>query len=475
VLGVQFIPVIDQSALEASRSLQHDRIVYHAVLEQTRCHISAKKAPFDHARDAWRIIVSSATAPIGDGPDSLSGHLPFELFWLARVGAAIASQMQAVALGWQAYAMTGSAFYLGLVGFAQFLPLFLLTLVVGHVVDRYDRRLIGSVSMAVQAIAAAGLAYGSAVGSLTKGNLLAAVFLIGAAQAFQGPTMQALLPGLVPSSLFPRAVAWSMSAFQTATILGPALGGLLYAAGPAMVYSVAAMTFFAASILLAAIRVERSPLKREPAGLQSLFAGIGFIRRRRVIFGAISLDLFAVLLGGATALLPIYAKDLLRTGPWGLGILRSAPAVGALAMSVVLARRPLRHRVGRTMMGAVGLFGVGTIVFAVSRSLVLSLAALAILGAMDVVSMVVRHSLVQIETPDEMRGRVSAVHSMCSGTSNQLGEFESGVTAAWFGPVPATVIGGIGTLLVVLLWSRLFPELLHVDSLERPSTPSAHS
>jgi MFS family permease len=279
--------------------------------------------------------------------------------------------------------------------------------------------------------------------------------------------MQALVPGLVPGSLLPRAVAWAASANQTATILGPALGGLLYAAGPAAVYTAATTLFLGASLLVAGIRMQRVPPTREPVSLQSLFAGVAFIRSRPAILGAISLDLFAVLLGGATALLPIYARDLLRTGPWGLGFLRAAPAVGALSMSVVLAHYPLRRRVGRTMFGAVAIFGVATVVFAVSTSLLLSLGALIVLGAADVISVVIRNSLVQIETPDAMRGRVSAVHSMFIGTSNQLGEFESGVTAAVLGVVPAAVLGGVGTIVVSILWWRLFPPLAHIDSLDR--------
>jgi len=440
-----------------SLSLHLPRIVYHALRFNFLSHLG--------------IVMSPSSSLDSAQIHSLLRHKPFAFFWLARVAAAIAVQMQAVALGWQAYALTGSAFYLGLVGLAQFLPLFLLTLAVGHVADRYDRRLVGSVSQLVEAIAAGMLAFGSASGWLNKENLLAIVFVLGATQAFLGPTMQALLPGLVSPSSFPRAVAWSMSAFQTATILGPAFGGLLYAAGPSAVYATTSILFLGASLLLAGIRLERVPPKREPVSLHSLFAGIAFIRRRQVILGAISLDLFAVLLGGATALLPIYARDLLRTGPLGLGFLRSAPAIGALVMSVILARHPLRHRVGRIMLGAVGVFGVATIGFAVSTSFFLSLGALVVLGAMDVVSMVIRHSLVQIETPDAMRGRVSAVHSMCSGTSNQLGEFESGVTAALFGTVPSVVLGGVGTILVVLIWKHLFPELAGVDSLERPAPP----
>ena len=252
-------------------------------------------------------------------------------------------------------------------------------------------------------------------------------------------------------------MAWSASAHQTATILGPALGGLLYTAGPTAAYATASILFLTASSLIALIRIERTPPNREPVSLQSLFAGIVFIRNQPVILGAISLDLFAVLLGGATALLPVYARDILVAGPWGLGLLRSAPAVGALAMSIFLARKMIEHRIGWIMFVAVVIFGVATIVFAISTSFVLSLGALVVLGAADVISVVIRSSLVQIKTPDEMRGRVSAVNSMFIGTSNQLGEFESGLTAALFGGrARCVLIGGVGTLVVVIIWMRLF-------------------
>ncbi len=393
-------------------------------------------------------------------------HRPFALFWCARAATAVAFQMQGVAVGWQVYHLTGSAWYLGLVGLAQFLPMFLLTLAVGHVADRYDRRRIAGVCQLVEGVAAGVLALGSASGWLNKEGILAIVLVTGAARAFEGPTMQALLPGLVPSFLIPRAAAWAASANQTATILGPALGGFLYTAGPAVVYATAGFLFLAASTFISLICIERVPTKREPVTLRSLFAGIAFIRSRPALLGAISLDLFAVLLGGATALLPIYARDILVTGPWGLGLLRSAPAAGALAMSVFLARYPLRQRVGRTMFAAVTIFGLATVVFAVSTSFLLSMGTLAILGAADVISVVIRQSLVQIGTPDEMRGRVSAVNSLFIGTSNQLGEFESGATAALFGVVPAVLIGGVGTIIVVIVWMRLFPRLVGVDSLE---------
>jgi MFS family permease len=405
---------------------------------------------------------SSLESTLAQSPLS---HPPFAFFWLARIATSIAFQMQAVAVGWQGYNLTGSAFYLGLVGLAQFLPMFLLTLVVGQVADRFDRRRVARVCQFVEGLVAATLAIGSGFGWIGRESLLALVFVGGAARAFEGPTLQALVPALVPAPLIPRAIAWSVSANQTATILGPALGGLLYAAGPTAVYATAGGLFLGANLLVALIRIERPPHLREPITLRSVFVGIAFIRSRPAILGAISLDLFAVLLGGATALLPIYARDILRTGPWGLGLLRSAPAVGALSMSVFLARHPLRRRVGRTMFGAVVLFGAATMLFAVSTSLALSLGTLVVMGTADVVSVVIRNSLVQIRTPDAMRGRVTAVNSMFIGTSNQLGEFESGVTAALFGTVPAVLLGGIGTIVIVMIWTRLFPDLMGVDSL----------
>ncbi len=396
-------------------------------------------------------------------------HAPFSLFLCARVSTSVAFQMQGVAVGWQIYALTNSALYLGLVGLAQFLPMFLLTLVVGHVADRYDRRIVTRLSQTIECLTAGALAVGSFSGWQCKESILALIFVAGAARAFEGPAMQALMPGLIPTYLIPRAAAWSASAFQTASILGPALGGLLYAVGPTTVYVTVSIMFLAASVFITLIRTEQVLPKRESVRLQALLSGITFIRSRPEILGAISLDLFAVLLGGATALLPIYARDILSTGPWGLGLLRSAPAIGALVMSVFLARYPLRRRVGRTMFGAVVIFGIATIVFAVSTSFVLSLSTLIILGAADVISVVIRHSLVQIGTPDEMRGRVNAVNSMFIGTSNQLGEFESGVTAALLGVVPAVLIGGIGTIIIVLIWMRLFPQLSYMESLEQIS------
>jgi MFS family permease len=408
---------------------------------------------------------SRPTLPTPTDTASLLAHRSFVRFWVARLTGGFANQMQAVAVGWQVYALTGSALDLGLVGLAQFLPSVALLLVVGHVADRYDRRWIVGVCQIIEAGAALTLAILSLRGTITEHAIFAIVAVIGAARAFTLPTQQTLLPSLVHASLLPRAVAANATAGQTAIVVGPALGGFLYVAGPAVVYGLCAGLLVTASVLNATLRVERRRALRDSPTPSTIFAGIAYIRRKRELLGAISLDLFAVLLGGATALLPIYARDILQTGPWGLGLLRSAPAVGALSMAVWLAHHPLERRAGRRMFAAVALFGVATIVFGVSRSFALSFAALIVLGASDMISIVVRLSLVQLRTPDEMRGRVSAVNSMFIGASNQLGEFESGVTAAWFGTVPAVIIGGIGTLLIVALWMRWFRELVDVDSL----------
>ena len=396
---------------------------------------------------------------------SLLSHKPFALFWSARICTSFAYQMLSVAIGWRVYELTGSAFDLGLVGLAQFLPVALLTLLVGHVADRYDRRRIVAICQAVEAVAAALLAVGTATGKLPVGGIFAIVALLGAARAFESPTLSALMPGLVGEARLQQASAWSASANQTATILGPAAGGLLYAIGGAIPFALATLLFLAASTFVTLIQLERALPKREAPTLRSVFSGIIFIWENPAMLGAISLDLFAVLFGGATALLPIYARDILHTGSWGLGILRAAPALGALTMSVVLARRPLQRHAGRLMFGAVVVFGMATAVFALSRSLPLSLVALVMLGAADVVSVVIRFALVQLRTPDEMRGRVSAVNMLFIGTSNQLGEFESGATAALLGTVPATLLGGLGTIAVALLWMKWFPSLRKVDRL----------
>ncbi len=400
---------------------------------------------------------------------SVLAHRAFAQFWLARVATMMAYQMLSVAVGWHMYELTNSALYLGLIGLAQFLPSIVLVLVVGHVADRYDRRRIARITMTIGAIAAIALSVGSATGRITELAIFAVVFVIGAARAFQNPAMQSLLPMLVPTHDLSRAVAASATATQTAIIAGPAIGGLVYALGPAVVYVVCALLYGFGVIMMRRIDIDHPLPVREPPTLASLFAGISFIRHHPVMLGAILLDLFAVFLGGATALLPIYARDILHIGPWGLGVLRSATAVGALAMALWLGRHPLGGGVGRTMFMAVAIYGLATIVFGLSTSVLLSFVALFVMGASDMVSVVVRSSLVQLGTPDDMRGRVNAVNTMFVGASNQLGEFESGVTAAWFGTVPAVVLGGVGTLAVVAACMRLFPGLARHDRLDRPA------
>ena len=397
----------------------------------------------------------------------LLAHPAFAFLWCSRVLANVAFNMLGVAVGWQLYALTGRALDLGLVGLAQFAPIVVLTLIVGQVADRYDRRLITAICLFVEAATAAALVVGTVAGWLSNTSIFAIMALVGAARAFESPTTTALVSDVVPRPLVARAMAWVVSATQTARIVGPALGGFLYVIGPGTTYLTAGALFVCAGMCAAVIRSRRAARASEPVMLESVLSGIVFIRDQRVLLGTMSLDLFAVLLGGgATALLPIYARDILGTGPGGLGLLRAAPAVGALATSVFLAYRPLRWRIGRTLFRAVVVFGVATVVFGVSSSFAVSLAALGVLGAADVVSVVIRASLVQIRTPDTMRGRVSAVHSLFTGTSNQLGAFASGLAAALFGAIPAVLLGGLGTIAVAALWIRLFPELRRIRSFE---------
>jgi MFS family permease len=398
--------------------------------------------------------------------DSILAERVFLRFWCGRLASVFAYQMLSVAVGWQVYALSGSALDLGLIGLAQFAPSVALMLVVGHVADRFDRRRIVRACQWIEGGAIAVIAAATRMGEVTEAMLFALVFVVGAARAFEFPTVTALLPFTVGARRLPRAVALSSTAGQVGIVLGPALGGFLYVAGAAAVYATCAALFVVASVLLGWLVPVRKAEAAPAADSRSVFAGIRFIRGQPALFGAISLDLFAVLLGGATALLPVYARDILRTGPWGLGLLRSAPALGALATALWLARHPIQRHAGRRMFIGVAAFGAATIVFGLSRALPLSLAALVVLGAADMLSVVVRQSLFQLNTPDHMRGRVSAVNAMFIGASNQLGEFESGVTAAWLGTVPAVLVGGIGTLAMVALWMRIFPALARVDRLE---------
>jgi MFS family permease len=386
-------------------------------------------------------------------------------FWSSRLAGTAGNQMMMVAVAWQMYDLTGSAWDLGLVGLLEFLPALLLSLVTGHAADRYDRGRILAACMIVQGLLALVLSLASGSHSVSRDGLLALAVALGTVRAFQMPASQSLTPLLVPAQLLPQALAFSSAGMQVSIIAGPALGGFIYVAGAAAVYAVCAVLFGLAGVLLLGLRYERAPMTKEPVTLATLLAGIHYIWQRKVVLGAISLDLFAVLLGGATALLPMFAKDVLHVGPWGLGILRSAPAVGALLTSAVMTRWPISRRVGRVMFAAVAVYGVATLVFALSTSFVLSLVALAISGAADMVSVVIRQSLVQLETPNEMRGRVSAVNSIFIGASNQLGEFESGALAAWLGPVGSVVVGGVGTLVIAGAWMRLFPALARRETL----------
>ena len=400
--------------------------------------------------------------------EALFQHRAFVAFWCARIASGFGFQMLSVAVGWQIYAITGRAFDLGLIGLVQFIPSFVLALPAGHVADQFERRRIVLLGQVAEWVAIALLAWLSLAHHAHEIGILALVFVIGIAKAFESPAMQSMLPALVPAPILPRAMAVSASAGQAAMIMGPALGGFLYIAGPGLVYVTGGVLYLVSIVALWRLRYEQAPPKREPATLKTVLAGVNFIRHRPDVLGVLSLDLFAVLLGGATALLPIFARDILHTGPWGLGLLRAAPAVGALLMSIWLARHDMQRRVGMIMFASVAGFGVATLVFALSTALWLSLLALFALGAFDMVSMVIRGALVQLDTPDAMRGRVSAVNAIFINTSNQLGEFESGMLAAWIGAIGATVIGGVGTLVVVALWMGMFPSLrrrqkLHVE------------
>ena len=391
--------------------------------------------------------------------------------WSARLFGTIANQMLMVAVGWHMYDLTGSAWDLGLVGLYQFVPALLLTLWAGHVADRAHRGHIIAACMVAQALVAGLLVAASqGVGAhgpwVTRGLLLLVSVALGVTRAFQMPAHQSLTPMLLPAHLFPRGMAFSSAGSQAATFGGPALGGLLYTLGASAVYATCALSFGIACVLVLRLRYNHVRRAAEPVSLRVLLAGVAFVWERKILLGAVSLDLFAVLLGGATALLPMFARDILLTGPVGLGLLRGAPAVGALLMSGVLTRWQLRRKVGRSMMLAVAIFGLCMVAFGLSHNFFVSLLALAVSGSADTVSVVVRQTLVQLETPDEMRGRVSAVNSVFIGASNQLGEFESGATAALLGPVGSVVLGGIGTLLVAALWVRLFPPLARRDRLD---------
>jgi MFS family permease len=409
----------------------------------------AKKSPGSLARVAFR-------------------YPNFRLFMSARFLSIVSSEMISVAVGWQIYGLTHRPLDLGLVGLAQFAPGVALFLIAGHTADRYRRQSILRTCYAAFAVCSAILLVLALRGISTAWPIYAVLLANGAVRAFNGPTGQAFLPQLVKPEHFPNAVTWSASFFQSATILGPMAGGLIYgfAGSPAPVFASATVAYCIAVALVSAIRPEVATRKSSVEAVGMILDGLRYIWRSKLILGCMSLDLFAVLLGGAVALLPIFSSDILHTGAWGLGVLRAAPGVGAVGVAILLAHHPLRKKAGLSMLYCVCGFGVFTIVFGLSHSLALSLIALALTGAFDMVSVIVRSTLVQLKTPDEMRGRVSAVNMLFIGASNEVGQFESGLTAQWFGAVPAVILGGAGTIAVVLAWGWLFPSLRKVDQLE---------
>src|ERR1700691_3062264 len=394
-------------------------------------------------------------------------HPDFVLFQIARFLIVTAVEMQAVAVGWQGYDITKRALDLGLVGLAQFLPGILLFLASGHASDRFDRRKVLAACYAGYALCSGLLLILALRSTHAVLPIYLVLILLGVVRSFNGTASRSILPQLVPEEHFSNAVAWNATTFQAATIIGPSLGGILYAAfrGPSAVYAAAMVTAMGALLSTFRIRTRPQARRREPMTAKTVFAGLHFIWRQKLILGAISLDLFAVLLGGAVALLPVYAREILHTGPWGLGLLRTAPGVGAAVMAIALAHRPLRGRAGPTLLWSVAGFGVFTILFGVSHSLFLSLVSLILLGASDMISVIIRATLTQLRTPDEMRGRVTAVDMVFIGTSNEFGQFESGVTAQWFGTVPAVVLGGVGTLVVIAIWAWMFPALRRAGAL----------
>ena len=404
-------------------------------------------------------------------PSGLSGRAAFRVpnfryFMTARFLVGAGNEMQALAVGWQIYSLTRRPLDLGLVGLAQFLPGVLLFLLAGQAADRFRRRNIlvacysafGCCSLALLALALAGIHTVWPIYAVILGN--------GVVRAFNGPAGQSFLPLLVPAGVFANAVAWSSSIFNLAIIFGPMLGGHIYAlaGNPIPVFASAALANLVAAALVASVQETATAPRRAPTR-DTLLEGLRFIFKRKLLLGAISLDLFAVLLGGAVALLPVYADSILKIGPQGMGLLRSGPGIGALTTAILIAYWPLKRRAGAAMLACVAGFGAFTVVFGLSRNVALSMAALVLLGSCDMISVIVRHTMVQLGTPDEMRGRVSAVNMVFIGASNEVGQFESGITAQWFGAVPAVVLGGLGSIAIVLLWSVLFPQLRRVNHL----------
>jgi MFS family permease len=405
----------------------------------------------------------------------------FRYYWLARLTSTIGQMAMVIVIGWQVYdiaretmGLKEAALRLGIIGLVQFIPLFLLTLVTGWTADRVDRRWIARAAVALELGCAVALALFAWEGTTTLYGLYTVAALLGVARAFAGPALGALAPNLVPRKILPRAIALSSIAWQSGSIVGPALGGYLYAAAPYAPYAASAALFAIAFVgLLAIAPVERTKIADGPNPWAQMVEGLKYVRRNRLVLGAISLDLFAVLLGGATAMLPVFARDVLHAGPEGLGHLRAAPAIGATLTAAFFSFRPLKTNVGAKMLVAVGVFGAATIIFGFSRSMPLSLLCLALLGAADMFSVYVRQSLIQLYTPDQMRGRVGAVSSLFISASNELGEAESGFVGALIGPVPSVIAGGFGAIAVVFLWAWWFPELRLAKDFEPPDLRSA--
>ena len=399
-------------------------------------------------------------------------HLDFSLYEVERALIVTALEMLSVAVGWQVYEITRRPLDLGFVGLAQFLPNIFLFLLAGHTADRLSRKTILVFCNLGFTLCAALLIVIARSEPHDVKAIYAVLVLLGVVRAFNSPAGRALLPLLVPTEVFPNAVAWNATIFQGSTILGPALGGFLYAllGGPAGVYAISVVGCILATLALLRIHLKPAPRQDEELSTKTVLAGLHYIWTNKTILGVISLDLFAVLLGGAVALLPVIAREVLKTGPWGLGLLRASPGVGAAVMAVLLAYRPLRRKVGKVMLFCVGGFGLFTVVFGLSHSLALSMVSLVLVGACDMVSVFIRGTLVQIATPDSVRGRVNAVEMIFIGASNEFGEFESGITAQWLGTIPAVIVGGVGTLVIVSLWAWLFPELRKTERLT-PAEP----
>jgi MFS family permease len=397
-------------------------------------------------------------------------HRGFALFFIMRVLSAVGTQIVVVAVGWQVYDLTRNPADLGLVGLFQFAPALLLVLVTGAAADRFNRRIITAICLSGQGLCTAAILYFTSQGSITIGTIFFILVLFGTFRAFVNPATQSLVPNLVPAEELSSAIALSSSSWQMATMVGPAIGGLLYGIGAEAAYGGAFAVFVTSAACVALIPKPPQKTVAEPPSWQSLSAGFRYIWEKKIILGAISLDLFVVLLGGAIALLPVFARDILQVGPWGLGLMHSSMGVGSLGMAFYLTSRPIRDHAGVTMFAAAIVFGLATIVFGLSSILWLSIIMLALMGAADMISVYVRQTLIQLNTPDELRGRVNAVSSVFTGASNEIGGFRAGMVAAVVGSVSAVVIGGAGTMAVAALWAHKFPELRRARQLNRPDT-----